>query len=288
MAEVPKVELSQMRTRIRQLKEETADVKSASPDYVYSPCLVTFFDILGFGEMVRTRSATYVGEILDVLQRSVEPEGPVISTGPRTIGFSDSIVRVVPIRTARPSLTALRDELLTILFAQLTLALEGVFLRGGVSLGDMYAQGSKTFGPGLVRSYELETNFATYPRIVVDPDLIEIVEDNRAAVNLRASIRSLLMRADDGAYFGNYLGLLSELVSGEERTASLLAHKAAIISSLESFQGEPFSRAKLKYTWLARYHNRVCREDDPDECLIRFTDIGLRNFLDPDEDGLEP
>lgn len=117
MAVVPKVELSQMRTRIRQLKEETADVKSASPSYSYSPCLVTFFDILGFGEMVRTRPATYVGEILDVLQRSVEPEGPVISTGPRTIGFSDSIVRVVPIRTARPSLTALRDELLTVLFA---------------------------------------------------------------------------------------------------------------------------------------------------------------------------
>lgn len=286
MADLPKIELEQMRGRIRELTEEGADSRTkAASRYVYARSLVTFFDILGFAEIAQHRSAADVGEILDVLQDSIGPPFKGMSSGPRTIGFSDSIVRVVSLKGNRLSLRVLRDELLEVLYAQLTLALTGVFVRGGMSVGNLYVDEAKMFGPGLVRSHELETNFATYPRIIIDPDLIETVDDNAAATNLKASIASLVGRADDGAHFGNYLGLLKELMSPEEQYEKLFAHKIAVVKGIKSFSDAPFSRAKLKYTWVARYHNRYCNEVDAnDDCIITFEDVGLRKFPDLDDD----
>ncbi len=42
-------------------------------------------------------------------------------------------------------------------------------MRGGVTIGDICFEGSMVFGPAMVKGYGLESEFAVYPRIVVDP-----------------------------------------------------------------------------------------------------------------------
>jgi len=45
--------------------------------------------------------------------------------------------------------------------------------RGGVAIGDIYHDDEAVFGPGLVRAYDIESNVAKFPRIVVDQEVLD-------------------------------------------------------------------------------------------------------------------
>jgi hypothetical protein len=69
-----------------------------------------------------------------------------------------------------------------------------ICIRGGVTLGEVHFDQNTLFGPGVVRAYELESNYANFPRIVVDPVLInQFTNDSR----LTSSHNSL---AEETAY----------------------------------------------------------------------------------------
>jgi hypothetical protein len=55
---------------------------------------------------------------------------------------------------------------------QMACALQGFLLRGGITIGDIVHDDEVVFGPGLNRAYELESQVARMPRIILDPDLI--------------------------------------------------------------------------------------------------------------------
>lgn len=63
-----------------------------------------------------------------------------------------------------------------------SLALEslrlGMLIRGGATLGHLHHKGGVVFGPAMVEAYELESSVATYPRVVVSPDLCSRVGGN--------------------------------------------------------------------------------------------------------------
>ena len=48
------------------------------------------------------------------------------------------------------------------------MALEGLFVRGGVSVGEFYINEDIVFGPALLDAHNTESNLACYPRIVLD------------------------------------------------------------------------------------------------------------------------
>ena len=282
MAMLPRSERLAMRTRVNRLKSDTSAPRTETAAVEYTSSLVTFFDILGFRNRVMTHPAAEMHEILHVLQESanVDRSQP---TDPRMVAFSDNIVRAVPIPDAEtlPANTLL-GELIDVLYAQLTLALMGVFVRGGMSVGGLYVDEAKIFGPGLVRSYDLETNFATYPRVVLDPDLIGRVAASDVAEGTRISVDQLTVRGDDGVFFGDYLNLLAVAFEPDEMHAKIVEHKAAIISNVESLPAGSFSRAKLMFTWLARYHNAFCgRVGHDGEGVLYFEDLGLSDWPFP-------
>ena len=45
----------------------------------------------------------------------------------------------------------------------------GFLIRGGVTIGQISHSENTCFGPALVRAYQLESQFAFYPRVVLDP-----------------------------------------------------------------------------------------------------------------------
>lgn len=248
-------------------------------DFHYERVVLTFFDILGFKELVSHRPAPEVGRILSILQQSTAL-GEVPRAGAvRVISFSDSIVRSRVV-AAKPSAALLHEELIDILQAQLSLALDGVFIRGGMSLSDIYMSDSQVFGPALVRSYELESNFATYPRVLIDPDLVAAFAAAEQGGSAGEAFTLLTQRGDDGMYYGHYLGQLAVGYTQAEKDTFLDAHKRAILTSVKALRGGAFSRAKQKYTWLARYHNASCdqlgRTDS--EHIIEFEDLDMHQL----------
>jgi len=164
----------------------------ATQSFPYRRAIVTFIDILGFREIVAQRSSDEIGEILEQLRgiASDGNEGVVLEAGlAASLAFSDSVVRVCPVDTQRKT-GAVFYELLSLVFAQAHLAARGVFLRGGVTIGNIFfdQETKMIYGPALVKAYDLESNFAIYPRIVLDPELIKA---HRLEPALRGGIRYL-------------------------------------------------------------------------------------------------
>src|SRR5258708_10156609 len=120
----------------------------------YSDHVITFIDILGFKNLVANESAETIGAVLGRLQemtQSSDYERLVMGRG--TIAFSDTIVRASALQT--PSGDAARygilfHELLNLVHAQINLILNhGVFLRGAVSFGKAFHEGTMIYVPGL-------------------------------------------------------------------------------------------------------------------------------------------
>ena len=138
------------------------------------------------------------------------------------------------------------------------------FLRGGLTVGDVYLQGDLIFGPAMVRAYELENSYAIFPRIVVDPAVITAYaeepamqgDDNDPDEDV-GYLTTLLREGDDQIPFVDYLtGLQDVLDEPDEYISMLRQHRSRLVAAANALSG--FNNAKQKYLWLASYHNAVC------------------------------
>jgi hypothetical protein len=237
----------------------------------YRPSIVTFIDILGFRSIVDRMPAHDIYEIVKRVQRHAgsTDEEAVRESGlieeinwTRCVFFSDSVVRVRPV-DAKYRDGSLYYEILDLVHAQAELAHQGVFIRGGLTIGDIHQGNDVIFGPAMVRAYDLESSFSNYPRIVIDPDVFKAL---RTDPRLRAehhdvaeemkSINRLVRNGDDGLYFIDYLGASRDEMDGPETFPAYLAEvKNHIVSQAVS------AAKKLavlqKYLWMAKYLNAV-------------------------------
>jgi hypothetical protein len=242
--------------------------KAKPPVYEYRPCIVTFLDILGFKAMIAKMTAQQIGDALALLGQISDGDVKETDDWPaglaRSIAFSDSIVRMCPIDGDDPS-GSFFHELIALVHIQGELAHRGIFMRGGMSVGDIYFSGTILFGPGLVRAFEMESQFASYPRIVIDPNVIEAYVTNPV---MRGSLHTLeedseytgdLMRvSDDGLHFVDYLRAYEREMDEPKKYPELLRlHRDMIVKASADAKG--FSNIKQKYSWLAHYHNSVAQ-----------------------------
>ena len=57
---------------------------------------------------------------------------------------------------------------------QIAAALKGFYVRGAVTVGNLFHDAACVFGPALVRAHDLELRKAKFPRIILDPDAPEL------------------------------------------------------------------------------------------------------------------
>lgn len=247
----------------------------------YRDAIISYVDILGFSEIIR-QSATRpdrVGKIADLLQAvrddlgfnpKIQRSKDVVSS-PNFVSenFSDLTIRTRFVTGDVPNSVAVQ-EIGYLAGTQYNLAVtEDVLIRGGVCLGQIIASDEVTFGPGLVKAYLLESEFAVYPRIVVDRDLVfRLMRDDNDD-----SISRLLRRGDDGAYFIDYLfiavhGLFwtDEWRDGCDR---LIQHRDFVMSRLQKSVTSHPEKVKQKLIWLGLYHNAVIERLATDQYTSR-------------------
>lgn len=131
-------------------------------DASYRKAIVTFIDVLGFGRMLETASAADVAKTLRRMYfagDAHEPAGENADRGLHVVAFSDSIVRT---RDLEELHGAFFMELLGLVHMQAGLTDLGVFIRGGMSFGKVYADGTTVFGPAMAAAYHLESKRAKY------------------------------------------------------------------------------------------------------------------------------
>lgn len=249
----------------------------------YVECVVTFIDILGFGEMVRADST---GEaVLRAVSRfrmygTEDLDGRRHSLKGAAIQFSDCIVRCTPVRTEREETISddVAEEIEDLTYLQGELAAEGILLRGGVAIGHAHIDVGGVFGPAMIEAYRLESEHAVHPRIVLHPDIMKrcgSVGDSGAGVYADDQVM-LTRAADDGLHFVDYLRNFPREVHTEnspwrEEIARgyMLPRKRLIERELA--RHPPLSTIRTKYAWLAGYHNDVALDilgGEADDVLI--------------------
>jgi len=84
--------------------------------------------------------------------------------------------------------------------------------RGSITYGDVYYETDRGifFGPAINRAYELESKYAKYPRIIIDPEIADEIYLFNAENYLADSVQKclngeIIKKDDDDIYFLNYL-----------------------------------------------------------------------------------
>lgn len=167
---------------------------------------------------------------------------------------------------------------------QFDLALEGLFTRGAITLGDLYVDENSVIGPAVIDAYKLETQSAVVPRIILSKEISEIVCNeylNYYAEPEHSPQNRNFVKDSDGQLFINYL--IRALVYDDEEKGlpDLLIHKDRVVDGLRQHNRNP--RVFEKYVWVATYHNWFCenflKENQCDEhCLIIDKKCFMRNF----------
>ena len=90
---------------------------------------------------------------------------------PRLTYISDCIII-----SAEPTLDGFKGLSRKIHKITADLAYDGIFCRGAISKGKMYHQQRVLFGSAYLRAYYLEENEARFPRVIIDPNILEFFD----------------------------------------------------------------------------------------------------------------
>lgn len=232
---------------------------------------VAFLDILGFREHVkRSQKPDHFPTLLAALRRVrsvgdtwstlVGQEGvPPEELDFRSHTFSDSIVLSGRGKMVAPLFFA-------VAYLAMALLKDGIYFRGGISVGALYHDESIVFGPALIEAYELESKAAKYPRVLLTDSALKIARQNTIKFPGRAptfQLDQFVAQDTDGLCYVDFLKLAaagSELVAGvsEGRLSSV------IIPALERVRKErdevesQYDRANLG--WLTHYLDKFASD----------------------------
>lgn len=222
--------------------------------------IVAFTDILGFRSMVERDSVerppeflSRIIDALDELQTELESHDVAVTQ------FSDSVVLETKFS---PQQFAVCLEAVQRL--QQVLITREISVRGGIAFGYHYGADGRIFSQALVKAYEIESGVARFPRVVVDPNLLD------AALNHddldprdRDRAHKLLMLDRDGSTFVHYL------------EAGILPAHATLLESQLCRRDLPAGVLE-KLHWQADYHNFIAGQTEGQDPLVLDA---LRQFM---------
>lgn len=138
-----------------------------------------------------------------------------------------------------------------------------MFLRGGITFGQVYWDDTTVFGPGIVDAYQTESNFAVFPRIVVGPTVLHAILKGQILPyhdldEELAYLRTMISQAEDGVWFIDYLRDAHREMDEPDMYSDLLErHKRGILTAQQLDDTGRLSSLAMKVSWLARYHNNT-------------------------------
>ena len=245
------------------------------PDY--EECLVSFFDVLGFRNLLSTRSGAEIRRLLSTFRRVSEGDA---STATRSDEMrmtsevhaeivSDAIVRTRTIETQYQA-GPLVCEIIDLLHIQIECVANGILVRGAMTIGPMHLGANfsgPVFGPGLVQAYFMEEGEVIFPRIAIHEDVIErhrwdrtLWREGHSFEDEERHLNDLLRQDESGLYYIDYLRASLGEIDGEYAgwIEFLNMHKTLVENGLTD---SPNAAVRRKFTWLKNYHNAVIDEN---------------------------
>lgn len=229
---------------------------------IYEERVCLFLDILGFKQFVHDGRER---ELLDALTIPSEifEQDHYKNTTVQLTAFSDSIFISEVINRDFPHAVMRVMHFASYLWWRF--AIKGVLLRGGMVIGNCFHHGSIAFGPGLISAYNLESDLANYPRIIVSNEVREIFFSiNR---NPLGNFMNALIRTDfDGLHHVNVffpVSLPFEMLPDKSNREPFTVDEiksvmASIVDNILSSRPTEL-RAAIKYDWLKSYKEALLK-----------------------------
>ena len=229
--------------------------------------IVAYFDILGFKSLIYNNEKI-LEEVLILLsflrKKSDAPNVLPMQSVIDGSTFSDSFVRVV-LKGDAPDLQQLAmSELIHLENIQRQIIHKfGLFVRGAITIGQIFIENNIIVGPALVRAVELEERYTNrMPVILLDHNIDILIK-----LKEKKDVPKTLEEASRFTQNGNPISILnySNIFSlglgignrdeGKKRALDFLAEqRCVILNAIEQFTDKPDILSK--YKWLACYHNR--------------------------------
>jgi hypothetical protein len=231
----------------------------------YSDRIVVFIDILGFGGMVdesiqkdgttNKKNLSTINEAIDILHATWDPPFEGFDIKKEITLFSDSAIISFSTKT--------RSEVFYTLLKLLHLILDllriGVLIRGGIAIGKCIHNKDKVFGPGVNQAVKMEKE-ANYPRIIVDPKIIDVAKkyhaSHHSATDEIESIEKLLKKDDDGLLYLNYFRSAFSEFDDEYSLLEYIFHMYKLINSKQAYYKNN-ERILNKYIWMQKKYNEM-------------------------------
>lgn len=238
---------------------------------------VAYLDVLGFSSIAESRDwKDKINAIFDVINESVslvisqEPRASVPRSGLKSIIVSDSIIlwTTPDDRSPGQDIKSLRYLLHCIETIQYQCALQNVWIRGGVSHGEILQSPSNIAGPAYLSALSIE-KVAQFPRVLVDAKMMREIFAGRDKEYMFHQINQTLSNQDfsgeflfkwrndlpytdppthfipDYPFFVNYLGRLVDRESSD--------HFETIWNHLQSNYYSKTPSVHGKYKWVLEY-----------------------------------
>ncbi|MDA2550220.1 hypothetical protein COL26_15375 [Bacillus thuringiensis] len=237
------------------------------------PSVVSFIDVLGFSQLGMRAINNGEGDVfLNQIHTSLNKARHAITNQlllAKVKVFTDNVVIGWPIYGDGEG--ELGTTFLNLAEYQFSLVFDGFFIRGGVSVGPHFMDEETVFGPELITAYNLESQVAVYPRIILSGKSIEKVHTYKSYYPSKYDnpFYFELLEDMDGEWFINYLYVLFDWYEEEARNGDftpffphLETHRNRIESALDTYVNN--HKLLKKYAWIANYHNYFCDEFVPD------------------------
>lgn len=232
------------------------DTVEQEPPATYERRLILFLDFLGFREIVAETTAdpAALGRLIAALSsigRTVEYSS---FESERVTQFSDSLVVSYRVDELSGVFWLLDAMAMTVI----DLAGRGYLLRGAVTIGDLFHDERHVVGPAMVAAYEMESQRADVPRVIVDPAVLQIARAHRGEFHTpddeEKYVRSFIALDDDGEYFFDYVSWQSvvEIVGVDDESYG--AYLTEIGHLVERGLQHSDARVLRKYLWLHRHY----------------------------------
>ncbi|MGG1594755.1 hypothetical protein [Terribacillus saccharophilus] len=238
--------------------------------------VVCFMDILGYKSLgknaLKENNGDTAEEFLRNLHNSLRKAKRSITPDPslpaKVKVFTDNIVIGWPI--LEDGEMELGTTFVNIANYQLQLALDGFFIRGGISNGKHFMDEETVFGPELFETYTLESEVAVYPRVVLSNKSKELIKrfNTEYYGGIDSPFYEAILEDMDGEWFLNYLIATKDEDRGAFNLKLIEMHKQKVVAALLEYS-QNYKLLK-KYAWIANYHNFFCDKflTDSDEFKI--------------------
>ena len=230
--------------------------------------IVAFVDVLGFanmsaasvgldeGQRTLKMVAAAINDSRDCVRKSFAHNRAGARNGWAVKFFSDNLALGCPCDTSEnDSRAAARFVLRCAQRYQLHMVLNGFFVRGAMSIGQICLTDEIIFGSALVECYREESKSAIVPRILLSGPLWKILSESLRvdAAAFSSEERNLVCRDVDGWWFVNYLQAARE--ADGINWSFIERHKQSILESLSHTTRHDILP---KFGWACRYHNVFC------------------------------